>query len=146
MTQKSPSAHHRTTLSGWIYATKAYIDNRKKIVKQQYVLHTFPQYGELRPTSGWDWFGSLGHPSKFQRVSLLDFVTAATTFIGGHPNLYDVWLPPALLQCENLLISYSPFYAGFTRKNILNVRGRCAISVRQPCCATYPRQFWLWRK
>jgi len=25
----------------------------KKLVKQQYLLHTWPQYGELRPTSGW---------------------------------------------------------------------------------------------
>ena len=30
MMQKSPSAHHRTTLSGYIFATKAHIDNRKK--------------------------------------------------------------------------------------------------------------------
>jgi len=30
MTQKSPSAHHRTTLSGYIFATKAHIDNRNK--------------------------------------------------------------------------------------------------------------------
>jgi len=28
--QKSPSAHHRATLSGYIFATKARIDNRKK--------------------------------------------------------------------------------------------------------------------
>ena len=28
--KKSPSQHHRTTLSGHIFATKAYIDNRKK--------------------------------------------------------------------------------------------------------------------
>jgi len=49
--KKSPSGHHRTTLSGYIFATKASIDNREKLVKQQY-LHTFPQYGELRPTSG----------------------------------------------------------------------------------------------
>jgi len=28
--QKSPSVHHRTTLSGYIFATKAHIDNRKK--------------------------------------------------------------------------------------------------------------------
>jgi len=27
--KNSPSAHHRTTLSGWIFATKARIDNRK---------------------------------------------------------------------------------------------------------------------
>ena len=35
-----------------IFANKARIDNRKKLVKQQYVLHTSPQYGELWPTSG----------------------------------------------------------------------------------------------
>jgi len=28
--KKSPSAHHRITLSGYIFATKARIDNRKK--------------------------------------------------------------------------------------------------------------------
>jgi len=40
-------------LSGYIFARKARIDNRKKkLVKQQYVLHMSPQYGELRPTSG----------------------------------------------------------------------------------------------
>ena len=30
--QNSPSGHHRTTLSGYIFATKAYIDNRKKLL------------------------------------------------------------------------------------------------------------------
>jgi len=29
-TKKLPSGHHRTTLSGYIFATKARIDNRKK--------------------------------------------------------------------------------------------------------------------
>jgi len=38
-----------------------------KLVKQQYLLHVSPQYGELRPTSGWDLLASLGHPSKFQK-------------------------------------------------------------------------------
>jgi len=42
--KKSPKiviCHHRTTLSGYIFATKARIDNRKNI-KQQYVLHMSP--------------------------------------------------------------------------------------------------------
>jgi len=30
--QKSSSGHHRTTLSGYIFATKARIDNRKKLL------------------------------------------------------------------------------------------------------------------
>jgi len=37
-----PSTHHRTSFSGYIFATKASIDNRKKLVKQQYVLHMSP--------------------------------------------------------------------------------------------------------
>ena len=45
-------------------------------VKQQYVFQMSPQYGELRPTSGWDQFWSLGHPYEFQRVSRLSSVTA----------------------------------------------------------------------
>jgi len=75
--QKWPSGHHRTTLSGYIFATEARINNQKRLVKQQYLLHMSsqyrerwqstigkklvkqqyvlqmsPQYGELRPTSG----------------------------------------------------------------------------------------------
>ena len=40
--QKSPSGHHRTTLSGYIFATKARIDSWKKLVKQQYLLQMSP--------------------------------------------------------------------------------------------------------
>ena len=50
-----------------------------KFVKQQYVFHMSSQYGELRLSNGWDLLVSLGHPSKFQRVSRLAFVTAATS-------------------------------------------------------------------
>ena len=75
--QKSPSGHHSTTLSGYIFAIKACIDNReKKLVKKQYPLYMSSQYGELWPTSGWDSFVSLGHPRQFQRVSRLGSVTA----------------------------------------------------------------------
>jgi len=84
--KKSPSVHHRTTLPGWIFATKACINNRKKLVKQQYLLHTSAQFGEPRPTSGWDRFVSLGHPCKFQWLSLLGIVTARHSTTGRQPN------------------------------------------------------------
>jgi len=58
----------------------------KKLVKHQHVLHMSPQYGELQPTSGWDRLSSLWHPSKFQLVSHLAFVTAVTSLTGGQPN------------------------------------------------------------
>jgi len=88
--KKSPSGHHPTTLSGYIFAIEACIDNRKKPLKQQYILHMSAQYDERRPTSGWDRFGSLGHPSYFQRLPRLGSVTAqryCTACSSGHqPN------------------------------------------------------------
>jgi len=78
--------HHRTSLSGYIFATKARIENRKTLlIKQQYVQMS-PQYGELRHTSGWDLLASLRHPCKFQRVSRLSSVTARQSSSGRQRN------------------------------------------------------------
>jgi len=88
ITQKSTSAHHRTNLSGYMFASKAFIDNGKKILKQQHLLHVV-QCGELRSVhyNGWDRLASLGHPSKFQQVSrLISFVTAPTSLNWSQPN------------------------------------------------------------
>jgi len=52
----------------------------KKLVKQQYVVQMSQQYGELRPTSSWDRFVTLGHPTKFQ----LRYCTACSS--GRQPN------------------------------------------------------------
>jgi len=54
----------------------------KKHVKQQYVLQVSTQYGELWPTSGWDRFVTLGHPTTFQLVSRLRSVTARHVVVG----------------------------------------------------------------
>ena len=53
---------------------KAFTDNRKKVVKWQYLLHISLQYGELRPTNVWDLLASLG------------FVTAPTSPNESQPN------------------------------------------------------------
>jgi len=45
-----------------------------------------PQYGELRSTSGWDRFTSLGHPCKFQPLSRLGSVTAPQSSSERQPN------------------------------------------------------------
>jgi len=54
----------------------------KKLVKQQYLPHTSLQYGELRPTSGWDLLASLGHSCKFQRVSRLGRILHGSLVVG----------------------------------------------------------------
>jgi len=58
----------------------------KKLVKQQHLLHMSPPYGQLQPTSGWDWSCSLGHPCKFQWVSRLGSVTARHCSSGRGSN------------------------------------------------------------
>ena len=67
----------------------------------------FPQYGELRPTSGWDRFGSLGHPCKFQRVSRLGSVTARHSSSGRQPNF------AALNRGHHLYSAGRPSRSGF---------------------------------
>jgi len=86
--KKSPSGHHRTICRAISSQLRHVSTIGKKLVKQRYVLHMFPQYGgELRPTNGWDPSGSLWHPCKFQRVWRLDSVTARHLVVGVSQTL-----------------------------------------------------------
>jgi len=95
--KKSPSAHHRTTLSGYIFATKALIDNRKKLVKQQYLPHVL-KYGELRPTNGWDLFGSLGYPANFSGFRILALLLQRRRSPEANQTLHNVWQSSRLVH------------------------------------------------
>ena len=90
MTQKSPSGHHRATLWDWIFATEACIDNRKKLVRQQYPLHICP-HNMANLGLGWDRFGSLGHPCKLQRLSRLGSVLLHATLVVGVSQTLRRW-------------------------------------------------------
>jgi len=51
--QKSLYGLYRTSLSGYIFTTKARIDNGEKLVKQQYALHhNMVNFGLLEAESG----------------------------------------------------------------------------------------------
>jgi len=54
----------------------------EKIVKQQYLPYTSSQYGELRPTSGWDRFVSLGTPGNFNGFRVLAALLHGTLVVG----------------------------------------------------------------
>jgi len=84
--KKSPSAHRRTTLPGYIVATKAGLDNGKNLLNSNISLHMFSQYGELRATSGWDMLASLGYPCKFQPVLHLGSVMTWHSTSGRQAN------------------------------------------------------------
>jgi len=85
--KKSPSGHYRTTLSGYIFATKACIDNRKKLLKQQYLLHMSSQYGERRPLTAE--IGSVvwGTPANFNGFRDLAALLHGTLVVGVSQTL-----------------------------------------------------------
>jgi len=63
-TQKSPKIRHLGTIAQLCRAISSQRRHVSTIRKKTcYLLHMSSQYGELRPTNGWDRFGSLGHPS-----------------------------------------------------------------------------------
>jgi len=86
-TQKSPFWHHRTTLSGCIFAAETCIDNRKKNLLNTDTSSTCPHnmvnFGLLTA----EMLASLGHPCKFQQLSRLGSVTARHSSSGHQPNL-----------------------------------------------------------
>jgi len=79
---KSPSGHHPTTLSGYIFATKADIDNRKKLVKQQYLPYMSPQYGELGPLAAEIISLVWGTPGNFNGFRVLAVLLHGTLEVG----------------------------------------------------------------
>jgi len=126
--KNSPSVHHHTTLSGYIFATKARIENQKKNVKQQRLPHMSSQYGELRPTSGWHLLASLGHSSTFQWVSHLGSITAQHSSTGHQPNfavlnrgrhLYSARRPSHWALAHILVEVYFVSMSSSSRMNIL---------------------------
>jgi len=84
--KKSPKIRHLCTIAQvcWVISSQLMHISTigKKLVKQQYG----EQYGEPRPTSGWELLASLGHLSTFQRVSRLGSVTAQHSSSGCQPN------------------------------------------------------------
>jgi len=68
--------HHHTNLSGYVFGTKACIDSRKKLVKQQYLLHMSVNFSLLTTEICWRVWGT---PLNFS-------VTAWHSSSGRQPN------------------------------------------------------------
>ena len=107
--QKSPSEHYRTNLSGYVSATKARIDNRKKTLLNTDTSPTCPHnMVNLRPANGWDLLASLGHPCKFQRLSRLGRVTARHCSSGHHPNFAALNRAPPIFGRATITLGIGP--------------------------------------
>jgi len=108
-TKKSPSVHHRTTLSRCIFATKACIDSWKKLVKQLYVLHISPQYGEVRPINGWDHLVVWGTLANFNWFHVLPSLLQRRRSPEASQTLHNVWPSPGLLHYVYIFGALAPW-------------------------------------
>jgi len=78
-----PSGHNRTTLSGYIFATKVRIDDQKKSSNTSSTYsRNMVNFGPLAA----EIVSLVWAPLKFQRVSRLGSVTARHSTIGRQPN------------------------------------------------------------
>jgi len=116
--QKSPSGHHRTTLSGYIFATKASIDNRKKILSSNIsptCPHKMVNFGPLAAeilSLVW------GTPGNFNGFRFLAALLHGTLVVGVSQTaalnrgrlLYSAGRPSrwALAHISSLLMKSSP--------------------------------------
>jgi len=117
--QKSPSGHHRTTLSGYIFAMKAHIDNRKKNLLSSNMSSTCPHsmvnFGLLAAEIGLPVWGTppnfnglrvlaaLLHSSKVVSVSqTLRRRTEGATYVRQGYHLVGHW--PTFLVSNGLVM------------------------------------------
>jgi len=103
------SAHHRTTLSGYIFATKASVDNRKKHLVNSNISSTRPLTIWWTSAHSSDRLASVGHPSKFQRVSSwFRYLLHQRRSAEVNQTLHDVWRFPMLVHHVRILEALAP--------------------------------------
>jgi len=90
ITKKSLSGHHRTTLSGYVFATKAHIDNRRKNFKQPIsppgstCPHNMVNFG---PLTAEICLGVWGTPANFNGFCVLAALPHGTLVVGVRQTL-----------------------------------------------------------
>jgi len=95
--KNSPHGHHRTILSGYIFATKAHIDNRKKNLLDSNISSTCPHnmanFGPLAPEIISLVWGTLANFNGFRVLASLLQRRRSTE---ANQTLHDVWPSHAL--------------------------------------------------
>jgi len=80
--KKSPSEHHRTTLSGYVFATKACRDNRKKLLSSNISSrcpYNIVNFGPLTAEIDWRVWGT---PSYFDGYRVLAALLHGSQVVG----------------------------------------------------------------
>jgi len=97
--KNSPSAHHRTTLSDYIFTTNAHIDNWKKNLLNSNISLTCPHsmvnFGPLMAEiSSLVW----GTPANFNGFRILALLVQQRCSTEANQTLHDVWPSPGLVH------------------------------------------------
>jgi len=99
MTQQSPPAHHRTTLSRYIFTMKACIDNREKSLLNISISsrcpHNMANFGPLTDEIGWRVWGT---PANFNGFRVL------ASLLQTNQTLHDVWPSPGVVGLHYIYI------------------------------------------
>jgi len=85
--QKSPSRHHRSNLSGYIFAIQAHIDNRKKLLSSNIssrCRHNMVNFGPLAAEIGQVVWGT---PANFNGFRVLAALLHGTPVLGVSQTL-----------------------------------------------------------
>jgi len=86
--KNSPSAHHRTTLSGCVFATKACIDNRKKNLSKSSISCTCPHnISNVGPLAAEIGLPVWGTPAHFNGFPVLASLLHGTLVVGVSQTL-----------------------------------------------------------
>jgi len=96
--KKSPSRHHRTVCRAVSSQLRHVLTIRKKLVKEQYLLHMSSQYGKRWPTNGWEQFESSWHPANFNGFRILASLLHRRRSLEANQTLHDIWPSPGLVH------------------------------------------------
>jgi len=101
--KNSSSACHRTTLFSYIFATKAYIDNRKKVLNSNIsstCLDKMVNFGSLTVEICWR---VLGTPANFNRFRVMASLLHRRRSPEVNKTLQDIWPSPGLVHYVYIL-------------------------------------------
>ena len=108
ITQKSPSGHHCKTLSGYIFATKSCIDNRKKWLNSNTSStcpHNMVNFGPLTAEIG---LPVLGTPANFNRFRVLASLLQRRRSPEANQTSHDLWSSPGLVHYIYIFGGFCP--------------------------------------
>ena len=122
--KSSPCAHHRTTLSGYMFTTKACVDSRKNLLNRNISSacpHNMVNFGTPTAETGWRVWGT---PANFNGFCVLALLLHQRRSTEVNQALHDVRPFPGVVHYINYIFGGSCLLTEFCQvQNSLCVQG-----------------------